>query len=130
MATIRDHPRELFDAIAALWADTTGGDAFSDWVAKPGRPLPDIVPGTTNPDDRTTRWEWTTDLTTEQAADFDAIVARLGGDTSEPTEAAIDALVTTMKNYRNASSPTDAQTVAAVKATIDYVRFLARKTVR
>jgi hypothetical protein len=126
--TIKDHPRRLFERVSEEWADLSGAMDFNDWVEIPGQPLPDIIPGTNNPDAQTTRWEWTTDLTVEQEAAWDTMIERMlgGGDGSMPTEAAIDGLISTMAAYKASppGTPTSTQMDSTIRAIIDYIRYI------
>jgi hypothetical protein len=95
----------------------------ADWVEGEvaNRPPTSVIEA-----DHSMAWTWEADLTTEETALFDTILDRAGGD-SLPTEEQLDALIRTMKQYRDATAPTQAQTVVAVKALVDYVRYLTNR---
>ena len=125
--TIRDFPRTLHSQMVDHWVgDGNAHEAYVDWVVTTEYPIPDRA-GLTNPDEFTTRWEWDTDLTPGEAAEFDAFIDVLGGLGDAPGFAAAAAAIDTLKAFRNrGGTATDAQRDAAIDALIDLERFSRR----
>lgn len=145
MATRKEFPIQHWQRIRREWL----GDEYVDELFTVREVLADVtaIPLNRAPDiegiDRETdylidppgndakAWEWTTDLDAGELADWDAMLARIygGGDGSMPSQATIDGLVSTMKSYRDSApgTPTDAQQDAAIRAVIDYIRYMERR---
>jgi len=70
--TIKDIPRSLYTEVETLWY----GEEFQNLRPDGGTPRNRVADreGLTNPDEETTRWEWDTDLTTEEENTFDLVV--------------------------------------------------------
>lgn len=117
--TIKDHPRANYTEVVEAWLPGMSDIETASWTGI--NPIPDRV-AINNPDDVTTRWEWDTDLTTEEETAFDnAVAIALSG--KEP--AVYDAQqphIDVLKLYRNSTPPTtDAQKDAAIRAIIEYL---------
>jgi hypothetical protein len=67
-------------------------------------------------------YEWDTDLTTQQADDFDSLVQEVRRRTEPPDYDAMKPHFDTLKAYYGASAPTQAQTITALKSVIVVLR--------
>jgi hypothetical protein len=108
--TIIDHPRVLYPEIEVQWDG----------------PQPDRV-GRNNPSETITRWEWDIDLTPEQEALFRDIVSGVGAGMGKTDYAAIKVPYTRLKNYYLNDTPTNAQSVQAIKDLIRVIRAMWRE---
>lgn len=102
--TTKDHPISLFPEVYERW---TGPDASRM--------------GVNNPDGLTTRWEWDIDLTAQESTLFDDTVRAAGAKLTVSDWLAIKAESGRLRTYLQTASPTNAQSVQAIK---DIIRVL------
>jgi hypothetical protein len=107
--TIKDHPRRL-------WSEVRDG-----WTG----PAPSRA-GLTNPDEQTTRWEWDTDLSAQDAVAFDDLVEASQRGIDFDRYGVIKPELDGLRTYVGIATPTAAQTAAATKALIRVLRALLR----
>ena len=85
--------------------------------------------GATNPSGSLTRFEWDTDLTAQEEADFDVAVKRatLGGSTG-PSDAEVEAAIDQMQLFLGRPvDPTAQQTWDTIDAILTYLKYLHTK---
>lgn len=114
--TSKTTPRHLFPKIASAYM----GD---DWEDNPTNEPPQVY---SNPDENTTRWEWDVDLTPEEEAAFDAAVLSAKSGIDMQRYADIRTELSGLRNYYLLDTPTNAQSIQAIKAIIKVLRAMLK----